>query len=479
MNRKYLLAATLMFAVLISSYIYYFPKTKVSQNIEAIFPSTVKELIKKTLFFYPEMQKKNSSLREENANLKQRIRELALINLNDSKEIYINSKTNQTINLDMIKVKEYQLPFPPYFKNDKAVGYISKNNDEIYLVTGAGQIYAFNKADLIEKEKIKLKLIKTNIKEIINDQLFFDELKETHEFSNVISVKDIAINNDKLYVSYTKKVDENCYTTAILSGLIKKGQISFSEIFAPNTCQSPWNFEDIIMSGGRMQFISSDQILITMGDYRSWPEAQNNTSIYGKTIVLNLDTGKEEIFTTGHRNPQGLLLDNETGLIYSSEHGPTGGDEVNVLIKGKNYGWPISSYGNLYIDINYPKEETDQAPTHKSHKRYGFEEPIFTASRYRNDFEKFFGESFDEYSGFSELAKVEEQSKFKKYGDLILTTMENKYIYFLRFDDTNKTVIDSQRFEIGSRVRDIVPLEENKYLLVSENQPSLKVMYLD
>ena len=67
----------------------------------------------------------------------------------------------------------------------------------------------------------------------------------------------------------------------------------------------------------------------------------------GKTILIHLDDGSSEMFTMGHRNPQGLYVTPE-GTIWSTEHGPQGGDELNILVKGANYGWPLATHGVNY-----------------------------------------------------------------------------------------------------------------------------------
>ena len=97
----------------------------------------------------------------------------------------------------------------------------------------------------------------------------------------------------------------------------------------------------------------------------------------------------------GHRNQQGLYYDNRNDIIYSTEHGPQGGDEININIfpesfKIKNYGWPISSYGEHYgfpdelgAICQCPLNELyEKVPLHKSHSSYGFIEPLinFTPS---------------------------------------------------------------------------------------------------
>ena len=82
-------------------------------------------------------------------------------------------------------------------------------------------------------------------------------------------------------------------------------------------------------SGGRLAWLGPDQLLLTTGDFEfdGWNHpvaaAQDNTYMYGKTILINVKTRKAEIFTKGHRNPQGLFIDHQ-GNIWLTEHGPRG-----------------------------------------------------------------------------------------------------------------------------------------------------------
>ncbi len=114
--------------------------------------------------------------------------------------------------------------------------------------------------------------------------------------------------------------------------------------------------------GGRLAFLADGTLLVTTGDGFNFREAaQDLGSLLGKTVRLT-DSGEvpadnpfvgqdgvdPRIFSYGHRNPQGLAVNPETDQIYLHEHGPMGGDEINVLEPGGNYGWPAVTYGLDY-----------------------------------------------------------------------------------------------------------------------------------
>jgi glucose/arabinose dehydrogenase len=114
--------------------------------------------------------------------------------------------------------------------------------------------------------------------------------------------------------------------------------------------------------GGRILFLPDKTFLLTVGDgydYRN--DAQDLASHLGKILRLDRDgkappdnpfaargDARPEIWTYGHRNPQGLAIDPATGIVWESEHGPRGGDEINRIEKGGNYGWPLTTNGVDY-----------------------------------------------------------------------------------------------------------------------------------
>lgn len=111
--------------------------------------------------------------------------------------------------------------------------------------------------------------------------------------------------------------------------------------------------------GGRLALLPDDTWLVTTGDGFDYREqAQRLNSQLGKVLRFNADGSAPAdnpfpddapyVYTYGHRNPQGLVVDSASGNIYEHEHGPDGGDEVNILTPGSNYGWPVATYGTDY-----------------------------------------------------------------------------------------------------------------------------------
>jgi len=132
--------------------------------------------------------------------------------------------------------------------------------------------------------------------------------------------------------------------------------------------------------GSRIAFDQNGHVFFSVGDRGKRDNAQNLNNHAGAIIRLRLDgsipddnpfmskqNGLPEIWSYGHRNPQGLLYDADKGNLWSIEHGPRGGDEINLVGKGRNYGWPVISYGKEYWGPVSVGEGTEKA---------GMEQPV-------------------------------------------------------------------------------------------------------
>ena len=216
-------------------------------------------------------------------------------------------------------------------------------------------------------------------------------------------------------------------------------------------------------AGGRMVAIDKNHIILTTGPYRSRFLAQDKNSINGKLIKINIENGNYKIISMGHRNPQGLYFDQENNFLIETEHGPQGGDEINIIeINDKdndeipNYGWAIASAGEHYggkIPAN--EEKYKKYPLYKSHSEHGFIGPL---------------KSFVPSIGISEITKVSKN----KY---VASSLKDKSLYFFNLKDNKISSIDN-RLEVFERVRDL-KFKNNKLYLFLEDTPSIGIINLE
>jgi len=163
--------------------------------------------------------------------------------------------------------------------------------------------------------------------------------------------------NGLLYLSYAKGGEGNLSTTALARGRLKGTSLEeVRDIFVANTwSSSATNF------GGRIAFDRGGFLYLTVGERQEQDRAQKGDDHGGKVLRLRDDgtvppdnpfIGKTgflpEIYSLGHRSPQGLALNPDTGAIWENEHGPLGGDEINIILPGRNYGWPLVTFGTDY-----------------------------------------------------------------------------------------------------------------------------------
>ena len=197
---------------------------------------------------------------------------------------------------------------------------------------------------------------------------------------------DIALHpnfasNHLIYLSYSKPTGDSSATTAVARGRFENDRLTgVEDVFVAVTKGAPGHF------GSRLAFDKDGFLFITVGDRMVPPAgdlaahpAQDITNHHG-TINRILDDGKvppdnpfvgkagarPEIWSYGHRNPQGLVIDPATGEVWATEHGPQGGDELNNIRKGLNYGWPVIGFG-----VNYGTGAAIHSGTHKA----GMEQP--------------------------------------------------------------------------------------------------------
>ncbi len=186
-------------------------------------------------------------------------------------------------------------------------------------------------------------------------------------------------DNDVLFVSYAKPVAGGS-TTSVLRGTFRNDRFTpEKEIFLAES-------EGRGHYGARLAFHPDGTLFVTVGDRQAPPSgdleghpAQDPSNHHGVTARINEDGSvpsdnpflgrsdvRPEIYSYGHRNAQGLAIDMETGDVWITEHGPQGGDELNLVLPGVNYGWPVVGYG-----VNY----RSGLAIHEGTMREGMEHP--------------------------------------------------------------------------------------------------------
>jgi cytochrome c2 len=269
----------------------------------------------------------------------------------------------------------------------------------------------------------------------------FDELK-SDQFSQ-IRVNDLLCNEQgEIYLSWSYFDESNSKVAIQINKIflpIDQTLKHTDEIFNIYT-----NYDEPIASG-KMEFYGENILITTPSNYvdsgyivaeEDIGFAQDENQIYGKILKINNDK-TFEIFTIGHRNPQGLFKVNDK--IFETEHGPRGGDEINVITEGSNYGWPYTSSGVPY----------------ESYKS------LFGAlGRHSNLYSKPIYE-WNPSIGISNGVFLENFEIDEWNNDLIIGSLKNQRLYRVRLHDNQNYVQYLEEIFIGERIRDIANTKNN------------------
>lgn len=198
--------------------------------------------------------------------------------------------------------------------------------------------------------------------------------------------------------------------------------------------------------GGKMALLNENTLLLTVGDFgfdglaSLDVQSQDPTTSYGKTIAVDIASGNATLFTLGHRNPEGLYI-GQSGTIWSTEHGPQGGDELNRLIRGANYGWPYATDGTDYGSFSWPlnKSESEQR---------SYMPPVF---------------AWVPSIAVSNLMAVKHDLFLQWRGDLLIASLKAKTLFRVRIRDGQIAYLEP--IVIGSRIRDIIEGHDGRIIL--------------
>jgi hypothetical protein len=355
-------------------------------------------------------------------------------------------------------------------KNFSAIGssYIEYDNNKLFLASATG-IFGYVDINELNNKKFNMTIIPTNIGDLVNHKDFY--------YFSSFGIKDLLIHQNKIYVSYSNEIKKDCFNISILVSDLSLIGLKFEDFFTPKTCIDKYGKNityEHHQSGGRMFPFKNEQILFSLGDHEFGHFAQEQSNLFGKIIAIDINTKKLKIISIGHRNAQGLYYDENENIIFSTEHGPQGGDEININIlldaKIKNYGWPVSSYGEHYgftvRDDKHPKYIKE--PLYKSHEDYGFIEPV-----------KYFVPSI----GISEIIKIPSNfngiSKIQYFVGSMgwdLKEGHNRAIHLFQFSEDYE-ILKHNVIPVNERIRDMIYVQEvNKVFLFFETTASIGIL---
>lgn len=220
--------------------------------------------------------------------------------------------------------------------------------------------------------------------------------------------------------------------------------------------------------GGRLAFLGDGMMAVSIGDGFEYREkAQDPGSHLGKILRLNDDGTpaagnpfagrtdvRPEIYSLGHRNEQGLVYDAERGVLFETEHGPQGGDELNVIEPGRNYGWPVITYGLDYTG----------ALVSPFTEREGMEQPVvqWTPSIAPSGLAVYRGDKFPAW-----------------VGDLFVGALAHKHLRRVDLDDNGQVVGQEQLLtKLNERIRD-VRVGPDGYIYVTTDAVEGRVLRLE
>lgn len=321
------------------------------------------------------------------------------------------------------------------FIQDNISGYnVKKKSKTFYLDKFKNKLLVVSKEGSFFSSKIKA----------------ISDLKFKSISSNLTNfiILDIFVKNETIYVSgFFNNVD--CKKLYLYNSEIKES-FFFNKIFEAKECAS-------LIQSGKIQSYkenNNEYILIaTAADIlidrttEKDSKPQSDESIYGKILKIDLSNNDYNIFTKGHRNILGLYSDEK--VILSTENGPRGGDEINKIQSGKNYGWDISSFGTKY----------GSREIYETHEVNGFQEPIYT---------------FIPSIGISEIIKLNGKNFNRNWDDnFLIASLNFNHILRVKFDKNFNSVMFVENIYLGSRIRDILFINEIDSIFLSSEKGEL------
>ena len=369
---------------------------------------------------------------------------------NDYNKVFLPKTQYLKLNYEKKEINFLQNVQTGYFEPKKSLRkkfFIEIHKDDIFFMEPNGDITLTDLKDFYNESN--------NLKKINSNLTFNSD-------GTFVNILDFDIYIDKIFVSKVIKKNE-CFYLLIDTAVIEQDKFNFKTIFSTesnNEC-----IKDYIQAG-KIEILDEENLLLTTGadilldENQSDNKPQDDRSLYGKILLINFIKNVYEIYNKGHRNSLGLLVDNN--IILSTENGPKGGDEINLELKNKNYGWDIASYGEKYDSEEYIKLNDYN---YNDHELNGFQEPIFT---------------FIPSVGISEIIKLDNNFSKKWQNNYLIGSLYGSTLFRIKLDSTKTRLIYIEEIFIGERIRDLVYDYLNKKILLAlESSGSIGILSVD
>ena len=264
------------------------------------------------------------------------------------------------------------------------------------------------------------------------------------------AINDIAILSEtslaaKVLISYPRLgATGSCVEIAIdeLAYDRKKQRMKFvSNWFVTKPCVP---ISAVQHTAGRFAVIDKNTVYVTIGDL-GYTEIDNRAKRGDLGSIFKLTSKSATKISQGHRNPQGILLFDQKTLL-AAEHGPRGGDEINIIKEGNDYGWPFVSYGQPYGGGDYVRPA-------KTGTHTGYPEPI-----------KYWVPSIAP----TELVQLPTQGWASWGRALVLGTLAEEVLVFMKIND-NFEITEEVRLDMGARIRDLEVLSNGSLLATTDS----------
>jgi glucose/arabinose dehydrogenase/cytochrome c2 len=354
-----------------------------------------------------------------------------------------------------VRFKTHPLPIPPS-EQTRSGGGIARLGDGFLLLTGQAEFYRLRwvpDQDSLEATRLPL-LAPLNHDEFVRDQ-------PNPSTASVFRITDLAVDErsgtPQIYVAHRYwDRGRRCVTTRVSATTLPEASATkppaWRTIFESQPCLPLGNAIPQVApleEGGALAIHPTLGLLLSLGDNGfdgldgEQPFAQREDVSYGKVLRLDL-AGGSKIVSMGHRNAQGLTVA-PNGRIWETEHGPQGGDEVNLIEPGKNYGWPRATYGTEYGIDYWPL-----ARTSLNHGR--FSEPVI---------------AFVPSLGISQLIVIGGKRFPMWAGDLLVGSLRRQSLYRLRVRDDRLSYVET--IFVGRRIRDLVEGADGRILIWTDD----------